>query len=120
MYALISGTLWRDPVARQSKLGKRFATALLRAGTPQDAVWCNIVAFDETAQSELLRLAAGDALTAQGRFKIGVFEKAGEHRASLDLTATHVLPLRGRPTATRKPRERAPETAPEFEDAIPF
>ena len=36
----------------------------------------------------------GDALTVQGTGKIGVYEKAGEHRASLEIVAAHVLALR--------------------------
>jgi single-stranded DNA-binding protein len=129
VFVLISGSLWRGPGTRQSKTsGKPFVTALLKAGTPTDALWCNVVAFDQAAQSELLRLQTGDALSVQGTGKISVFEKAGEHRASLDVTAAHVLALRQpkpakakQDTTSRKAgdRETAP-TQPEFDDAVPF
>jgi single-stranded DNA-binding protein len=123
MFVLISGTLWRDPAARQSKAGKQFTTALLKAGTPAEALWVNVVCFDQLAQSELLRLTAGDAVSVQGPAKISVFEKAGEHRASLEIVAAQVLALR-QPKSAKKsraqPETSAPATALEYGDAIPF
>jgi hypothetical protein len=53
----------------------------------------NAVAFDE-GQAELLRLTAGESLSVQGAMKVSVFEKSGEHRASLDVVAFEVLALR--------------------------
>lgn len=123
MFVLISGSLWRDPTARQSKAGKQFVTALVKAGTPTEALWCNVVAFDQAAQAELLRLQATDTVSIQGTAKISVYEKAGEHRASIEVVAAHVLALRQpKPTRSRQdtaPRDAAP-TAPEFDDAVPF
>jgi single-stranded DNA-binding protein len=111
MFVLINGSLWRDPVARQSKGGKQFTTALLRAGTPTDAQWVNVVCFDQLAQSELLRLTAGDAVSVQGTGRISIFQdKNGEHRASLDVTANHVLALRQPKKAKRAPEKAAPES----------
>jgi hypothetical protein len=57
----------------------------------------NAVAFDEAAQAELLRLTAGESLSVQGAMKVSVFEKNGEHRASLDVVAFQVLALRQPP-----------------------
>jgi hypothetical protein len=37
---------------------------------------------------------AGEALAIQGAMKAGVYEKNGEHRASLNVAASHVLALR--------------------------
>jgi single-stranded DNA-binding protein len=127
MFVLITGSLWRDPAARQSKAGRQFVTALVRAGTQTDTQWCNVVAFDTRAQSELLRLQAGDAVSIQGTAKLGVFEKNGEHRASLDVTAANVLalrqpkPARSKDTTPRQADDReAATTAPEFDDVMPF
>jgi single-stranded DNA-binding protein len=109
MFVLISGSLWRDPVTRQSKAGKQFVTALLKAGTPSDPQFVNVCVFDQLAQSELLRLTAGDAVSVQGTGCISVFQdKNGEHRASLDLTASHVLALR-QPKKPRAPEKATPE-----------
>ena len=101
MQALIAGSLWRDPTARQSKAGKQFVTSLFKAGTPTETLWVNCVAFDTAAQSELLRLKAGDLVSVQGAAKITVFEKSGAHRASLEV----VLALRRPP----KPRQQRPD-----------
>jgi single-stranded DNA-binding protein len=128
MFVLISGSLWRDPVARQAKNNKQYVTCLLKSGTPTDAQWVNIVCFDQFAQSELLRLKAGDAVSVQGNAKISIYEKAGAHRASLDVTAAHVLALRqAKPTKSKqdvtpaKPSDHsAPPLAPEFNDTAPF
>jgi single-stranded DNA-binding protein len=129
VFVLVSGTLWRDPAARQSKAtGKQFVTALLKSGTPTDTQWWNVIAFDTTAQAELLRLQAGDAVAIQGTAKLGVFEKNGEHRASLDVTAAHVLALR-QPKPVKAKQDATPRQAddreaapiqPEFDDAVPF
>ena len=119
MFVLISGTLFRDPVARMSKADKQFTTALLRPRTPTDATWCNIVAFDTAVQSELLRLAAGDNVSVQGSAKLGTFtDKAGVHRASFEIIAAHILALR-QPKPKSK-RECAPALAPDYDDTLDF
>jgi hypothetical protein len=63
-YVLISGTLHREPVMRTGKeSGRTFWTALVRCETGDVTLWCNVIAFDEAAQAELMRLKAGDAFT---------------------------------------------------------
>jgi single-stranded DNA-binding protein len=115
MFILINGALFRDPVARMSKANKQFVTALIKAGTPTDTQWVNVVCFDALAQSELLRLKAGDAISVQGLARVSVFQdKAGEHRASIDVTAFHILALR---QPKRKKQESEPErTAPDYDN----
>jgi hypothetical protein len=119
MFVLLTGRLWRDPVSRQSRAGKPFVTALLKAGTQAESLWVNIVAFSETAQAELLRLHDHDSLAVQGAAKIGTFEKNGEHRASLEVIAAHILALR----QPQKPRTAKPKpiaaNAPDFDDGLP-
>jgi single-stranded DNA-binding protein len=89
VYCLVRGLLHREPVLRTGKeSGKVFCTALLRAETGDAMLWCNVAAFDERAQAELLRLHAGEAVSVQGTMKVGIFEKNGEHRASLDIVAS--------------------------------
>jgi hypothetical protein len=56
MFVLLSGSLHRDPAARQSNAGRQYVTALVRAGAPTETVWANVIAFDTAAQSQLLRL----------------------------------------------------------------
>ncbi len=117
LQVLVAGSLWRDPVVRQSKAGKQFATALVKAGTQTETLWVNVAAFDQTAQSELLRLTAGDSISVQGTGKLGVFEKNGQHRATIEIVAAHVLALRQPPKKpTPKERQSAP---PDFDDQFP-
>jgi len=119
MFILISGALFRDPVARQSKRGKQFTTALIKSGMPNEIQWVNVACFDALAQSELLRLKAGDSVSVQGSAKLGTFiDKAGVHRASLEIVASHILALR-QPKPKSK-RDSAPSLAPEYDDALPF
>ena len=125
LQVLVAGTLWRDPAAKQSKAGKQFVTGLLKAGTQTETLWVNCVAFDTTAQSELLRLAAGDSVSVQGTGRLSVFEKNGEHRASIEVVASHVLALRQPPKERRaKPddRQRMPDRPPpsQWDDEVPF
>ncbi len=124
LQVLVIGELWRTPVPRQSKAGTAYATALIKGGTPTEPLWANIVAFDQAAQTELLRLAAGESVCIQGVGKLGTFEKNGEHRASLDVTANHVLALRQkkpkRDTAPARDDRRAPPTDLPFDDRVPF
>jgi hypothetical protein len=64
---------------------------------------------------------AGDSVSVQGPARLGVFQdKAGEHRASLDVTAAHVLALRQPAKAKQAAGSDAPPLAAEFDDAIPF
>jgi single-stranded DNA-binding protein len=114
-YVLITGTLHRDPVMRTAKTGTPFATALLRAESQGETLWVNVVAFSEAAQAELLGIKTGEALSIQGSLKVSVYEKNGEHLASPDVVASHVLALRqprredGRgPRATAIQGERFP------------
>jgi single-stranded DNA-binding protein len=89
VYCLLSGLLHREPVMRTGKeSGKVFWTALVRAEVGDAALWANVVAFDEKAQAELMRLHVGEALSVQGAMKISIFEKNGEPRASLDVVAS--------------------------------
>ena len=99
MFALVSGQLFRDPVSRVAKNGNGYATATLRSAD----TWVNVIAFDDDAQSELLRLEAGDSLSVQGLAKISIFkDRHGDHKVSLDLTASRIFALRQPP----KPKER--------------
>jgi Single-strand binding protein family len=108
IFVLIGGTLFRDPAQRMSRVGKQFVTAFIRSGTAADALWCNVIAFDQAAQSKLLRSKAGDDAMIQGAANFSVFEKNGKHRASIDVTAAHILAL-GQPRPAKPRRdERLP------------
>jgi Single-strand binding protein family len=122
----------RDPALRMAKSGKPFAAALIRTESGDETIWANIAVFDEIPQAELPRLKAGEAVSIQGALKVSVFEKSGEHRANLNVTAWHVMGLRQ--PRREKPKMPAVETGgpyrnpppgctaanPEFDDPMPW
>lgn len=96
-FAIVTGSLFKAPEQRTSKAGKLFVTAIVKVSKGEVFEWWRIAAFSESARTELLRLADGDAISVQGPFRAEVFEKDGEHRISLSITADQVLALRQPP-----------------------
>jgi single-stranded DNA-binding protein len=118
-HVLISGTLFREPEQRTSKAGKPFVT--LKAKDGEKAQWWKVLAFAESVQAELMRLADGDALSVQGALKAETYEKDGATKLSLSVLVDHVLALRQPPKARRERQVPAAtkQNAP-FDDAVPF
>ncbi|MDD5036676.1 MAG: single-stranded DNA-binding protein [Methylococcaceae bacterium] len=99
IFVLITGTLHKDPTPRTSQAGKEFVTANVRIEADGATTWASIIAFSESAREELLRLRAGDAVSVQGKAKLGTYEKNGEHHASLDVVAASVIGIQPKPKA---------------------
>jgi single-stranded DNA-binding protein len=70
-----------------------------------------VLAFSESVQAELMRLADGDAISVQGTLKAELYEKDGEKRLSLSIVAAHVVAL-------RQPRNLAAKNEAQFDDAM--
>ena len=122
--ALVTGTLFRPPEQRTSKAGKPFVTATIRVKDGDGAQWWKVLAFSESIQAELMRLADGDAISAQGAFKAELYDKDGEKRLSLSIVANKVLALRQPREAVQLTRQklgkRPEEPRTDYDDAIPF
>lgn len=89
---LASGTLVRDPEARVSAAGKRYATALLRVPSEgEDAVLVSVVAYSNTALEARLAHERGDSIAVTGRAKLTSWEKGGEQRHGISVVAEAVL-----------------------------
>lgn len=122
-YALITGTLFRDPETKTSKTGKTYVAATIVSKDGELSTFVNLVAFSTTAKDAILALHAGDVLSVQGKATIGVYEKNGEHRPSLSVVADHVLALRPPP---KERKAKTPSDTPyrggaaAFDDGIPF
>jgi single-stranded DNA-binding protein len=119
---LVSGKLVRDPVTRTGKSGKDFCTALLRVDTgEEEQMLVPVIAFQEAAE-KLSRLKAGDAVSVAGPAKLSSWEKDGETRHGLSVTAHAVLSaydVKRRGTAEKdKPAARTSE--PQLNDEVPF
>jgi single-stranded DNA-binding protein len=114
---LVQGTLFHSPEPRTGKAsGKSFVAATIRVRDGEATQFWKVLAFSSEAQSELLRLDDGDALSVQGGLRAEAYEKGGEPRVSLTVLADAVLALR-RPRKRQEP-ERAPAAV--YDDAIPF
>lgn len=92
--ALVAGAIFREPEQCTSKAGKPFVTATIKCKDGENVQSVRVVAFAEVAQSELMLLTDGDALSVQGSFKAETFEKDGQARISLSIIADNVLALR--------------------------
>jgi hypothetical protein len=74
-HVLITGTLFRAAELRTGKTsGKPYVSATLKNASE---FWC-LVVFSETAQSELLRLEEGDALSVQGALRLCIRPRQGD------------------------------------------
>jgi single-stranded DNA-binding protein len=135
IHILMTGNLHKPAVSRVSQKGKEFVTASVRAQDGEATTWASVICFDEAAKAELLRLSPGDALSVQGRAKLGVYEgKDGQSHASLDIVADGVLPAKPKPrpraeTGTKGRRKHDPRDpiadhrrvyGDGFDDPIPF
>ncbi len=103
IHVLLTGVLHKNAVSRTSQNGNGYATCSVRVEQDGQTIWANVICFDETAQAELLRLNAGDALSIQGKAAPKVYMKDEEARPSLQVTATAVLALQAKPQARAQP-----------------
>lgn len=91
---LVSGKVYGRPEQRVgNNSGKPFVTAKVRAATAGgETLFVNVLAFDVSAQSALLALADGDAVSLAGSLTPKVWtDREGQPRPALDLIASQVL-----------------------------
>lgn len=89
---LIEGTLTALPTSRTTTKGSPYATAQLRtAGDDGETIWCSVIAFSASAAEGLLKLGAGDTVAVTGFAALSRWEKHGETRVGLKVTATRVM-----------------------------
>ncbi len=97
--ALVSGKLHRDPIRRSSAGGTSFVTASLKVDAAEPPLWSNVVAFGDQAE-RLASLKAGTGIAVSGRASVETYEKNGETRVSLRVTADEIA------ATSKPPRER--------------
>jgi len=90
--ALIGGRIHGAPAERNSAAGTRYAAAKVRVPTRAgDALFVNVITFDETAMTALLALSDHDSVAIAGELTPKVWtDKDGTARPSLDLVAHQV------------------------------
>lgn len=108
-FVLITGTLLRTAEQKTSQAGKRYVTATIKAAAvdASNSEFWSVLAFSDTAQAELLRLGAGEKLSAQGSLKLTTFESNGETRISRTVFVDSILALRA-PPKEKKPKPGTP------------
>jgi hypothetical protein len=94
-------------VAEKKNTVKPYTVCTVKAGADDSAAgdFWNVLCFSESAQLELLRLEAGDAVSVRGKMKIEIFEA----RISRSIFADAALGLRPAP---RTPKAKAAKAAP--------
>lgn len=87
--ALIGGKLHGKPTQRTGKSGKPFAIAKVRTPLADgEAVFVNVIAFEQKVIDSLLALDDGDSLALSGALTPKVWTtNDGEARPALDLVA---------------------------------
>lgn len=93
--ALVSGKLYGQPEQRTGKSGRPFTTAKVRAAMTagdEQAIFVNVIAFDDAAQSALLALSDGCAVALAGSLTPKAWiDREGNARLAVDLIAAAVL-----------------------------
>lgn len=95
--ALITGTLATDPKAGTAKSGTEWANAVVRCPCgkdretgDQESAFVQVAAFGDEA-GKLARLTKGDSVSATGALKPTTYQKDGQERRGMSLTATGIL-----------------------------
>jgi len=116
---LIGGRVHSIPKARTSKTGARYATAVVRVSLRDgNAIFANVIAFDELPVNAILALQDGDSAALSGELTPKVYTgKDGVARPSLDVLAHAVIsPF----TVTRKRKAASAAAASPAAIELPF
>ncbi|MGD9656203.1 MAG: single-stranded DNA-binding protein [Methylocystis sp.] len=106
-HALITGAVFRSPERKISRGGKPYVSATIKCRDGEGSQFWRVTIFSESAGEEMMRLADGDSVSAQGALRAEIYRPDdGEPRLSLSLVADHVLALR----QPKKSREKAADS----------
>jgi single-stranded DNA-binding protein len=110
-YAMITGKLHGEPVTRQTRNGGQFVAFKLRVANGNTVEWWSVTTFSETAREELDGLGEGDAISAVGALGVETYEKNGETRIALRLTADRILTLKPKPKTAKAKADKPPRAS---------
>ncbi|CAN0619734.1 Single-strand binding protein/Primosomal replication protein n [Burkholderia multivorans] len=90
---LVSGRLYGEAQIRTGQNGKRFVTCKVRATAGDgEALFVNVIAFDEEVQTALLALGDADSVSLSGALTPKVWtDKNGLVKPALDMVAHGLL-----------------------------
>lgn len=100
--SMVSGKLIRDPQTKTAASGRGYTSSIIKADQDGDtALLVRILAFGDAA-GRLAGLGSGDAVSAAGTLKLGIYSpEGGDPRLDCTLLADELLSVR------RAPRDRA-------------
>lgn len=90
---LLMGRLTRDPETRTTQSGKQittFSIAVDRIGNSEETDFFDITTWDKLAEIVGQYLEKGSKVLVQGRLQLDRWEKDGEKRSKITITATDV------------------------------
>ena len=116
---IISGRLVRKPKGGETRTGKPLANCLLKVTCEhsESTLLVSVIAFEDRADS-LMRLDSGDAVTVSGPCRMTEWERDGETRHGVAVTAHQIM-------TAYKERKKRPEAKKQkswdvYDDAEPF
>jgi len=116
-HAIISGVLFRAPERKVSRGGKPYVSATIKCRDGDAVQFWRVTVFSESASEEMMRLAAGDSVSAQGAMSAEIYRpENGEPRLSLSLVADQVLALRQPPRKRERPAADPPRRSADRTD----
>ncbi|MGO8738796.1 single-stranded DNA-binding protein [Rhodoblastus sp.] len=123
IFALVSGSLFRDPKSQISKAGKPYVTATIKVSDGTESSFVRVTAFSDGVRAELVGLKDGAAISVTGRLKAELYDPGnGAARVSMSIIADQVMVLR----KTSKPKHDSPTKAAaapsrgrDFDDDLP-
>jgi single-stranded DNA-binding protein len=120
------GVLGRDGELKTSKAGKQYLRLNVRVGESDAAQWVSVMVFEPEAIQDAAKLVKGARVYVEGRLSLDEWTAAdGTKRHGLSVLSFHTrLSAIGRNKSLRETgedsRAPAPNSAPPFEDEIPF
>ncbi len=111
MIALVQGAIFRALETKTAKSGRQFVSTSLKVKDGNTIQWVKVIAFSESAMTELNRLADGDNIAVQGGLRCETYEKDAETKISFTIFADHVLALRA-PKKAKASKSAGPPKQP--------
>jgi hypothetical protein len=90
--AVVSGVLFKAPVEKTSRAGKRYVFATVREGNGGVVRGWRVFLFHESAIEEIMRLGDGEPIAIAGEFNCGLYTPdGGQPRLRWKMTADAIL-----------------------------
>ena len=109
---MLTGSVFRAAAQKTSKAGKPFVVATGKVAAENETQFWSLLAFGETAQADLMRLAEGEKLAVQGSLKIEAKVQDDAVKIYRTCFVDAVLSLKPRPKDAKPKADKSARTAP--------